>query len=181
MATYDGAALLRLARESIAAHLAGRPLPPLPAELEAAPFGGVFVTLKRRGRLRGCIGRFDSSTGLAETVQQVAVSALEDPRFRHQPVTADELPDIVIDISILSPMRRVEDPRALEPGRHGVYLRQGERIGCFLPQVAVEQGWDRDKLLSVCCESKAGLPPDAWKDPSTEVYLFTADVLSETS
>jgi len=173
-------ALLRLARETIRAHLAKGPTPALP-EVEIAPedFGGAFVTLRNAGRLRGCIGQFDPCTSLPETVQEMAIAAAGDPRFRDQPVTGDELPELTIEISVLSPMKRTNDPLSLEPGVHGIHIRKGLHSGCFLPQVATEQGWDKEEFLSRCCSGKAGLPPDAWKEPGTEVYLFTAEVFSE--
>ena len=90
-------------------------------------------------------------------------------------------PDIDIEISILSAMQRTDDPSSLEPGVHGVYVLKGDASGCFLPQVATEQGWSAEQLLSRCCESKAGLPADAWKEPDTEVFLFTAEVFDESS
>ncbi len=173
-------ALLRLARETIQACLTSLPLPALPEiAIDAADFGGAFVTLKNAGRLRGCIGRFNPDTTLPETVQQMALSALDDPRFRDMPVTADELAQITIEISVLSPMERTDDPLSLELGVHGIHIRKGLRSGCFLPQVAPEQRWNTQQFLSRCCAGKAGLPPDAWKDPDTEVYLFTAEVFSE--
>ena len=172
--------LLKLARETIQAHLTRRPLPALPAiDIDAESFGGAFVTLKNAGRLRGCIGRFNPDTGLPETVQKMALAALGDPRFRDQPVTVEELPAITIEISVLSPMERTDDPLSLKPGVHGIHIRRGFSSGCFLPQVATEQGWNAEQFLSRCCAGKAGLPADAWKDPDTEVYLFTAEVFGE--
>jgi uncharacterized protein len=174
------AQLLRLARDTIGARLAGSPLPPLPEiETEAAGFGGAFVTLHKAGRLRGCIGRFNPDTNLAETIQQMALAAMDDPRFRDLPIAQGELPQIDIEVSILSPMRRTDNPLSLELGVHGIYVRQGIRSGCFLPQVATEQHWSREEFLSRCCAGKAGLPPDAWKDPRTEVHLFSAEVFGE--
>lgn len=172
--------LLQIARGSIEAHLTGRPLPPLPnLDLSREEFGGVFVTLKTAGRLRGCIGRFRSDADLTTTVQQMALASLEDPRFRDLPVTADELPRMHIEISVLSPMERTRDPLSLKLGEHGIYIRQGTATGCFLPQVATEQHWDKETFLSRCCAGKAMLPPDAWKDPACEVHLFTAEVFGE--
>ncbi len=171
--------LLDLARRTITAKLNNQPLPELP-EIETEPgFGGAFVTLKNAGRLRGCIGQFLPATELAETVQQMALSALRDPRFRNNPVTADELDEIDIEISILSPMQRTDDPLSLELGKHGIYIRRGPSAGCFLPQVADETGWSKEEFLSHCCAGKAGMSADAWKDPNTEVYLFTAEVFGE--
>lgn len=154
---------------------AGRP----PAPLEsAASFGGVFVTLKKLGRLRGCIGTLDSSRPLAEAVRDAALAAaLRDSRF--PPVTPAELPDLAIEVSILSapwPMRSLDD---LQVGVHGIIVRKGLQRGLFLPQVAVEHRLDKQTFLSRCCSEKAGLPPNAWQNPDTEVLLFTADVFRE--
>ncbi|NLX14466.1 MAG: AmmeMemoRadiSam system protein A [Phycisphaerales bacterium] len=172
--------LLRLARETLRARLTNAPLPPIPQEADyASTVGGVFVTLKNAGELRGCIGQFLPDTGLAETVQQMALSALCDPRFRRNPVTAEELDHLDLEISILSPMRRTDDPLSLELGKHGIYIRRGASAGCFLPQVADETGWSKEEFLTHCCAGKAGMNPDAWKDPDTEVYLFTAEVFGE--
>lgn len=172
--------MLDLARKTIHAELAERPLPPL------APFGcqdvqhaGGFVTLKNRGRLRGCIGTFSPHGTLPQTIQEMAVTATHDPRFFSDPVTADELDQLQIEVSVLSPLQRVTDPLCLELGKHGIYMKRGAASGCFLPQVATEQQWDKQTFLSQCCQGKAGLPPNAWKDPATEVYLFTAEVFGE--
>jgi len=174
--------LLELARESIRAHLAGEPLPPVPMELDGPEnFGGAFVTLKNSGRLRGCIGRFHPRARLGSTVQEMAVAALHDERFCDQPVTLGELDALTIEISVLSTMARTDDPLSLRPGVHGIYVRNGPRSGCFLPQVATEQGWNAEQFLSYCCAGKAGLRSEAWKDPQTEVYLFTAEVFREKS
>ena len=172
--------LLTLARKPLEAHLAGKPLPEIPAiETDAANFGGAFVTLKNKGRLRGCIGQFLPKTSLTETVQEMTLSSLQDPRFQSNPVTDNELPEITIEISVLSPMNRTDDPLSLELGVHGIYIRKAPRAGCFLPQVATEQRWTTEQFLSHCCAGKAGLLPDAWKDPDTEVHLFTAEVFGE--
>lgn len=180
MSPATAKSLLELARATIAAHLAGGP-PPVVPELadEPAEFGGVFVTLRVGGRLRGCIGRFHPDGGLAQTVQAMAVAALGDPRFRDMPILLGELGRLRIEISVLSPMVRTTDPLSLEAGVHGVYVRRDMCGGCFLPQVASEQKWDMLTLLSRCCADKAGLPADAWKDPQTEVYAFTCEVLAE--
>lgn len=142
------------------------------------PHGGVFVTLYEFGRLRGCMGTLDPALPLGEAVRRAAVcAAAEDPRFA--PVTASELPDLEIQVSILSdphPMRNLED---LLIGKHGIIVRRGSQRGLFLPQVAVEHHLDKQTFLARCCAEKAGLPPDAWQDPATEVLLFTAEVLRE--
>jgi len=180
MNTTQQKTLLKFAREIIHARLTGGESPPLPKiETESAECGGAFVTLRNQGTLRGCIGRFSSGSNLAGTIRDMAIAALDDPRFRDRPVTADELGDLMIEISVLSPMRRTADPLSLELGVHGIWIRSGFKSGCFLPQVATEQNWSKEQFLSYCCSGKAGLPADAWKDPDTEVFLFSAEVFSE--
>jgi AmmeMemoRadiSam system protein A len=172
--------LLTFARATITAHLSGQS-PPAAPKLEPATSkcSGAFVTLHNRGRLRGCIGRFADDVDVVGTVREMAMAALGDPRFLGEPVTAAELPELDVEISVLSPMKRTTDPLSLELGAHGVLIRHGARSGCFLPQVATEQRWTKEQFLSYCCAHKAGLTPDAWKDPNTEVYLYTADVFGE--
>jgi AmmeMemoRadiSam system protein A len=106
-------------------------------------------------------------------------SATGDPRFA--PVGLAELKDIEIEISALSPMQRVDSADKIEIGKHGVMVRRGFNSGVFLPQVATETGWSKEEFLDELCAQKAGLPADAWKDKSTELYVFTAEVFSEKS
>ena len=111
-------------------------------------------------------------------VQRKALqAATEDPRF--SPVTASELRDIRIEISVLSFPKKVQNPDQIVMGRHGVIAKQGRRMGVFLPQVASETGWSREQFLNELCSQKAGLSADAWKDPRTELYVFTANSFSE--
>ncbi len=143
---------------------------------------GAFVTLRNlQGHLRGCIGRLVADRPLYTVVQDMAIAAaLDDPRFVTNRVTAGELPYIFIEISVLSPLERVRDPAAeIEPGIHGVYIKAGERTGCFLPKVATEMRWSTIELLENCCVRKAGLAADAWRDPAVEVYRFTASIIEE--
>jgi len=138
---------------------------------------GCFVTLKNRGRLRGCIGQFISDSPLIELVAEMAkTSATGDPRFFADPITADELEKLDVEISVLSPLKQTDDPLSLKLGVDGIYIKKGRASGCFLPQVATETGWSKEEFLSYCCSHKAGLAADAWQDPDTEVYLFTAKV-----
>ena len=138
---------------------------------------GCFVTLKNRDRLRGCIGQFTSDSPLIELVAEMAkASATGDPRFLADPITVRELEKLDVEISVLSPLKRTDDPLSLRLGVDGIYIRRGHASGCFLPQVATETGWSKEEFLSYCCAHKAGLADDAWKDPETEVYLFTAEV-----
>ncbi len=142
---------------------------------------GAFVTLRTDGRLRGCLGRFVADKPLWKVVREMAASAAsEDPRFRGDRVRPDELDRLRIEISVLSPLEKSEDPlNELELGKHGVYVKGGFASGCFLPQVAAETGWSEEEFLTNCCAGKAGLPPDAWRDPGTEVFLFTAEIVEE--
>jgi len=109
----------------------------------------------------------------------MAVSAAADPRFVDLPISAAEMKNIRIEISVLSPLVRIEDPLWLELGRHGIYLRQGLQSGCFLPSVATDNGWDKETFLTQCCGQKAGLDPLAWRDPKTEVFVFTVEKLCD--
>ena len=140
---------------------------------------GVFVTLRRHEALRGCIGQVHATTPLYQTVQHVTrASALQDPRF--PPVRPEELDGLTICISVLGalvPLSRVHD---LQIGVHGLYIRQRNSTGLLLPQVATDRGWDRETFLSQTCQ-KAGLPPDAWQDPETEIMYFPAEVFGEES
>ncbi|MGD2094518.1 MAG: AmmeMemoRadiSam system protein A [Phycisphaerales bacterium] len=138
---------------------------------------GCFVTLKNRGQLRGCIGQFTSDSPLIELIAEMAKSsATGDPRFFSEPITTNELDKLDVEISVLSPLQKTDEPVSLRLGVDGIYIRKGHASGCFLPQVATETGWGKEEFLSYCCSHKAGLPPDAWKDPETKVYLFTAEI-----
>ncbi len=139
---------------------------------------GAFVTLKKYGQLRGCIGQFAPNIPLYQVVAETAISsAVNDTRFT--PVTKDELDELEYEISVLSPLERVDSWKDIEIGKHGVQIRKGLRSGVFLPQVATENNWDLDTFMSVLCTQKAGLPADCWKDKDTEIYVFTAQVFGE--
>jgi len=176
--TYDDKkALLAYVRETLARRLSGQTAP-APGGLGpvAQQERGVFVTLKKRGNLRGCIGRMIPDKPLHELAGVVALqSALEDPRFR--PVTFDELKELEIEISVLTPMAPVPGADHIVVGRDGVLIRKGDRSAVFLPQVAPEQGWGRDEMLEHLC-LKAGLPPGSWKE-GAKLLTFQAVVFSE--
>ncbi len=139
---------------------------------------GAFVTLHERGKLRGCIGHMVATGPLYLTVRDMAISAAtDDPRFPR--VKPEEMEDIDIEISVLSPMERIDDYEKIETGKHGVMVRMGFRSGVYLPQVATETGWDRDQFMTSLCASKAGIPPDAWKTGECDIYIFTAEVFGE--
>lgn len=151
-------------------------IPPPPADAES--YGGVFVTLRKSRGLRGCMGTLDATQAIGEAVRHAARSAgLHDPRF--PPVTLAELPDLAIEVSILSEPWPMRDLDELQLGRHGILVRQGLNQGLFLPQVATEHRLDKETFLSRCCSEKAGLPADAWRNPDTEVLLFTTQVFAE--
>jgi len=135
---------------------------------------GAFVTIHKRGQLRGCIGYIEGRGPLHKTVEEMAeAAAFRDPRF--PPVTEKELKDLDVEISVLTPLRKITDVNEIEVGKHGIYIKKGWYSGLLLPQVATEYGWDRQTFLEHTCQ-KAGLPPQAWKDRNTEIYIFSADI-----
>jgi len=141
---------------------------------------GVFVTLKTRGQLRGCIGHFLSDIPLYQLVSEMAVSsAADDPRFEHHRISLSEFNELEIEISVLSPLTRISNPLDFELGKHGIYIKKGFCAGCFLPQVATETGWTKEEFLSHCCSHKAGLPANAWKQKDIEIYIFTTEIIKE--
>lgn len=172
--------LLEIAKHSVMAAVTGTPVPnPQTDDPDLLDERGCFVTLKNGDNLRGCIGQFSADRPLIEIVAEMAVSSARcDPRFMDDCITAGELPQLDIEISVLSPMHKTDNPlRDLRLGVDGIYISYKRRSGCFLPQVATETGWSKEKFLSYCCAHKAGLPPLAWKtNPEVAVYLFSADV-----
>ncbi len=170
--------LLKIARDTVEADLTGGSIQkPKSDDPELNAHCGCFVTLKNQGRLRGCIGQFISESPLIELVVDMAkASATGDPRFVADPITEAELDQLDVEISVLSPLERTNEPLSLRLGVDGIYIKRGCASGCFLPQVATETGWSKEEFLSYCCAHKAGLSPDAWEEPETEVYFFTADV-----
>jgi uncharacterized protein (TIGR00296 family) len=116
---------------------------------------------------------------LGIAVVQMAQAAVDDPRFTRDPVTPDELPRLRVAVSVLSELELTGEPHNLRVGEHGVYIVRGRRSGCFLPEVASEQGWDATEFLSNCCTHKAGLHADAWREPDTKVYVFTSEKCEE--
>ena len=175
----DKKLLLDIARQTVEVLARTGKKPELPASLPDSVKGrqGAFVTIHKRGQLRGCIGTFTGEGELAVTVQRMARSAgWEDPRF--SPLGEKELFDIDLEISVLSPLREINDVDEIEVGKHGIYITRGFHRGVLLPQVAVEQGWDRDTFLSHTC-LKAGLSPDAWKKEKLKIEVFTAEVFGE--
>ena len=139
---------------------------------------GAFVTITKNGDLRGCIGYIAPMEPLLETVRDVAgFAASRDPRF--PPVTPAELSELHYEVSVLSPVRRVLDLKEIQVGKHGLLMKNGDHEGVLLPQVAVDEGWDRKTFLEQTAR-KAGLPASAWKDDDTDIFLFSAVVFGET-
>ncbi len=134
---------------------------------------GAFVSLHKQGRLRGCIGHFGEDIPLYEIVAEMArAAAFEDPRF--QPLRREELDEVDIEISVLTPMRRIQSLDEFELHRHGIYIRKGRRSGTFLPQVADEVNWTKEEFVGHCSQDKAGLGWDGWRD--AELYVYEAIV-----
>ena len=171
--------LLELARENLKAYLQ------YGSELEIKyrlsdrmqEVCGAFVTLHKDGQLRGCIGNYGVEPLYRTVINMAIAAAVNDNRFPK--VTLEELEEIDIEISALSPLRKVDSADDIILGKHGVIVKRGFSQGVFLPQVATETGWTKEEFLSYLCAHKAGLSPDAWKDPKTELMVFTADVFSE--
>jgi len=168
-------ALFDLVRAAIAARLAGDPPPPLPAgPPEFSEPRGVFVTLRQpNGELRGCIGYTEPRLPLAEAVRELAVrAAFHDPRF--PPLKAEEQEGLQLELSVLTPLEPA-DPERIEVGVHGLQIRYAGRAGLLLPQVASSRGWDAETFLQHTCV-KAGLPPEAWREPGAEVLWFRCEI-----
>jgi len=167
--------LLDIARETIALVVNGKK--PKAYSLESPVFAekrGAFVTIHKRHALRGCIGLIRGVRPLLQTIIEMAsAAALNDPRF--DPVHPDELNDLEIEISVLTPMRLISSVEEIIPGEHGLYIENGFYSGLLLPQVAGENGWDRQTFLEHTCR-KAGLPMNAWKDSETKIFIFSANV-----
>jgi AmmeMemoRadiSam system protein A len=135
---------------------------------------GAFVTIKNKDKLRGCIGYIKGVLPLHETIREMAIqAAFRDPRF--SPLQKNEWKDINIEISVLTPMKKIDNANEIEVGVHGLYIEKGPYSGLLLPQVATENHWKSLTFLENTCY-KAGLPKDAWKSKDTNIYVFSADV-----
>lgn len=174
----EKAAMIATARSAIYSALH------LPYDGDARPVGilkesgyGVFVTLHLNGRLRGCIGRFTSDDTLAETIRDMAQSAaFDDPRFPS--LSRNEAPQIDIEVSVLSPLKKIDSIDEFKLGRDGIYIIKGRHHGTFLPQVAEETGWDTEQFLGHCARDKAGIGWDGWKD--ADLYTYQTEVVKES-
>ena len=171
----DKEKLREAAIQAIRCRCRGEAMPKITADSPAlnAP-GAAFVCIHKGSELRGCIGMIEARAPLLETVMKMAVeAAFGDPRFCA--VSPEELDGLAIEISVLTPMQRIDGLSEIEIGRHGLFIRKGFRTGLLLPQVATEHDLDGEGFLKWTCH-KAGLPEDAWRDKSVEIYVFSADV-----
>lgn len=169
---------LKLARDTIGEYLeSGKEIAAPHHDFLQRP-AGAFVTLKSRdGQLRGCIGYIEAIFPLGQTIVKCAISAaVHDPRF--VPVRLPELPRLHIEISVLSETWQIKNPEEIEVGKHGIIISMGPFRGLLLPQVATEYNWDRVTFLQHTC-GKAGLPPDAWRNPQAKIEIFSAHVFGE--
>ena len=174
----DRIALLKLARDTLEAYFSRKTQPEFRTSRRALlERKGAFVSLHRGEELRGCIGQLYPDRELCKVVQQCVLSAaLEDSRF--VPIVQEEVPDLSIEISVLSPFRRIGAAEEVEVGRHGLYIVRGQHRGLLLPQVAIQYNWDRTKFLEQTCR-KAGLAETAWRDPRSIIHTFEAEIFSD--
>lgn len=172
------ATLLAIARKAIeACVLRDEPILEATEEPTLNALCGCFVSIKQNGQLRGCIGKFESQSPLHQEVAEMAcAAATKDPRF--YPMVKDDLNNFLIEISVLSPLQKITDPTDIQVGFHGIYIEKGTHRGVLLPQVAIEQQWDRTMFLGQTC-TKAGLPTNAWQCDDTDIFVFTAQVFTE--
>jgi AmmeMemoRadiSam system protein A len=175
----DKQKLLRIARQTLQSYIVDKKIPNFESEEFSESLKaqcGAFVTLHKNGKLRGCIGRFTADIPLYLVIRDMAIaSATQDYRFSR--VVADEINDLEIEISVLSPMKKISSIDEITLGVHGIYIIKGGRGGTFLPQVATETGWTKEEFLGHCAQDKAGLSWDGWKD--ADVYIYTAIVFNE--
>ncbi len=177
----DKERLLQIARNTLRTYLISHTLPVVGTEglsPDLTVAAGAFVTLRKNRELRGCIGQFFSRKPLYELVQEMAVAAAtRDTRF--SPVTSSELPQLDIEISVLTPLKRIYNIDQFTLGTDGIYMINGNRSGTFLPQVAEETGWNAEEFLGHCARDKAQIGWDGWKDKNTELYIYQAFVFGE--
>lgn len=171
--------LIKIARTTVKEYIAGHKTPKLKAKSYSDNIKqhiGAFVTLRKEGKLRGCIGRFNPNEPLYKVVQDMAISAsTRDTRF--SAVDEDELDDITIEISVLTPLQKINDISEIELGKHGIYIKKDGSTGTFLPHVATDAGWTLEEFLGHCAKGKAGIGWDGWKN--AEIYIYEAVVFHE--
>ena len=171
----DKKVLHTIARTTIESKCQGKDLPPAPPLSETLRENrGAFVTLHKGDTLRGCIGYIRAQKPLFQTIQEMALAAaFQDTRFK--PVSKDELKDITIEISVLTPLKKIARIDEIKVGTHGIYIIKDFHSGLLLPQVATENRWDRETFIKHTC-TKAGLPDNAWQESDAEIYIFSADI-----
>lgn len=179
LSNEDKITLLKIARNTISNYIPDHQKVELKGEKLPASLNvpaGAFVTLKQNKNLRGCIGHFEADNPLYLIVQKMAIAAAtEDPRF--YPVKEEEIDGLEIEISVLTPLRKIESIDEIELGKHGIYIKKGYRAGTFLPQVAKGMGWSKEEFLGHCAQDKAGIGWDGWK--TADIYIYEAMVFSE--
>jgi hypothetical protein len=171
--------LLKLARTSISNYL-NKIEEPSFNEASLSPTlmvkAGAFVSLKHSDKLRGCIGKMESDLPLWKSVSEIALcSAISDYRF--DPITRDELEEVHIEISVITPMTKIKDYQQIELGKHGVYLKKGAHCGTFLPQVGQDQNWNLEEFLGNLSKNKANLEWNGWKN--ADLYIYEAIIFSD--
>jgi len=175
----DKTTLLKIARKTIQEYIKNKKVPEIDRKLLSSNLStptGAFVTLKEKGELRGCIGSFQASQPLYSTVQSMAVAAsTQDNRF--EPVKSSEIDQLEIEISVLTPMKKIKSIDEIEIGKHGIYIVKGDRSGTFLPQVATETHWTKEEYLGHCAQDKALIGWNGWKD--ADIYIYEALVFGE--
>ena len=179
LTTEDKKALLLIARETLEDYINTKQIPDIdPNNLsdDLKVHSGAFVTLNKEGNLRGCIGRFITDEPLYQVVQQMTIAAATQD-YRFMPVRPSELPLIDIEISVLTPLKKIDNINEIKLGRDGVYIVKGTHTGTFLPQVAEKTGWSLEEFLGHCARDKAGIGWDGWKD--AEIYTYQAIVFDE--
>jgi AmmeMemoRadiSam system protein B/AmmeMemoRadiSam system protein A len=167
--------LHHIAKTVIENKVKGKPIPDFKIESTILKENrGAFVTINKKGQLRGCIGYIEGHGPLHKTIEEMAeAAAFRDPRFT--PVKDKELPELELEISVLTPLKKINEVNDIQVGKHGIYIKKGWYSGLLLPQVATEYGWDRQTFLEHTCQ-KAGLPSNAWKEKDIEIYIFSADI-----
>jgi len=171
--------LLTIARDSITSYLQVGKTPVIEKQTLSSILiskCGAFVTLHKDGSLRGCIGRFTANEALFEIVQKMAISAATDDS-RFSKVEKKEMSQIDIEISVLTPLIKIENIDEIKMGKHGIYIKKGFSSGTFLPQVALETGWTKEEFLGYCARNKAGIGWEGWKD--AEIFVYEAIVFGE--
>jgi AmmeMemoRadiSam system protein A len=171
--------LLHLARSTIKEYISkGRIAQPEEDDPLLNKPMGAFVTLHVNGELKGCIGNITASSALFITIRDMAIAAAsEDARFT--PLSEEELAQAKIEISVLSPLKKVSSPDEIVIGKHGVLVRNAQTSGVYLPQVATETGWSKEDFMDSLCGSKAGMDPRSWQNGGCEIYIFSAEVFGE--